>query len=116
MKHKEKRQEYARQYQNMSAKELSCFLGRKEIQFRRSTWLSEVLGHKTFSRGEILNKAYWRRISYDRGWGVLIFKKTKLQSLIGRQKSSRLCEDAKGLISRTKRALSMRRRMGFSAG
>ena len=36
MKHKEKRLEYAREYQNMTAKEKSCFLGRKEIQFRRS--------------------------------------------------------------------------------
>ena len=52
MKYKEKQMEYARLYQTMSAKEW-----RKEIQFRRSIWLSKVLARKNFSRRELLNKA-----------------------------------------------------------
>ena len=44
MKHKEKRLEYACQYQIMSVKKW-----RKEIQFRWSQWLSEVLACKYFS-------------------------------------------------------------------
>ena len=41
----------------------SCFLGEKEIQSRRTRWLSR----KNFSRRELLNKARWRRISNDLG-------------------------------------------------
>ena len=43
----------------------SCFVGRKEIQFRRFRWLSEVLPRKTFSRRELLNKAWWSRNTYN---------------------------------------------------
>ena len=55
MKHKEKRLEY----KTMSTKEWqkSCFLRRKEIQFRRSRWLSEVLARIIFSKRELLKKA-----------------------------------------------------------
>ena len=48
MKHKEKRLEYARQYQTMSAKEW-----RKVVQFRRSRWFLEVLARKNISRVKI---------------------------------------------------------------
>ena len=57
MKDKRKRLEYAHQYQTISAKmSKSCFLQQKEIQFRWSRWLSEVLARKKFSRRELLNK------------------------------------------------------------
>ena len=36
----------------------SCFLRRKEIQFRWYRWLSEVLARRSFSRKELLNKAW----------------------------------------------------------
>ena len=52
MKCKEKRLEYIYQYQTISAKNgEGCFLGRKEIQFIQSRWLSEVLaGKKIFQK------------------------------------------------------------------
>ena len=45
----------------------SCFLEWKKIEIRRSSWLSKVLARKKISRRELLNKPYWRRISYDLG-------------------------------------------------
>ena len=69
MKHKEKRLEYTHQYQTMSAKEWwkVVFLGEKKFNLDRPDVLSEVLAGKKISRRELLNKAQWRRISYD--WG-----------------------------------------------
>ena len=73
MKHKEKRMEYARQYQTVNAKE--CFLGRKEIQFRdgpdgfQKNWLAIHFPKR------IIQKALLGRISYDLG-GLLISRKT----------------------------------------
>ena len=55
MKYKEKRLEYARQYQTMNVE--NCFLRRKEIQFRQSKWFSEVLARKKISSRELLYKA-----------------------------------------------------------
>ena len=67
----------------------SCFLGQKEIQFRWSRWLSEVLACKTFSRRELLNKAQWRRISYHGGkGGFTSLWKLKLLFVSGQQKAA----------------------------
>ena len=110
-KHKEKQLEYAHQYQTMRMAK-SCFLGQKEIQFRWSRWLSEVMACKKFSRRELLNKAQWRRISYDLG-ALLIFRKTTVCQWS--TKSSWLQEDTKWFISCTRRVSSMWRRMDFSA-
>ena len=63
----------------------SCFLGQKEIQFRWSRWLSEVLACKKFSRRELLLKALWRRISYDLG---AFLSSGKLQFFSGQQKAA----------------------------
>ena len=82
MNHKEKRLEYARQYQSMKAK--SCLLGRKEIQFRRSRWLSEVLARK---KNPEENCSTRRRISYDLG-AFLSSGKLKLQFVSGRKKAA----------------------------
>ena len=59
MKNKEKRLEYARQYQNMSASEWwkVDFSDENKIHFKRSRWISEVLAHKKISRRELFNKS-----------------------------------------------------------
>ena len=50
IKHKEKRLEYASQYQKKVLKNGDFFFSdEKKIQFRQSTWLSEVLAYKKFS-------------------------------------------------------------------
>ena len=48
------------------------------------------MARKQYSRRELPNKAWWRRISYDlrRGGGVLISGKLKLQFACGRQKEA----------------------------
>ena len=63
----------------------SCFLGQKEIQFRPSRWLSEVLAHKKISRRELLKKASQRRISYEQRSHL---QGLKLQFVSGRQKAA----------------------------
>ena len=77
MKHKEKRLEYALQYQTLSAKEWQkvVFLDKKKFNLDSQDGFQKYW-HTKFSRRELLNKAWWRRISYDRGGGLLIFRKT----------------------------------------
>ena len=66
----------------------SCFLKWKEIQFRWSRWLSEGLVCKIFSWRELLNKAEWRRISYDLEGVFSSSAKLKLQFVSGQQKAA----------------------------
>ena len=67
--------------------------------------------HK-ISRRELLNKALWRRISYDLR-GHLIVRKALATICQWSTKSSRLCEDTKWFISRTRSVSSMKRRKIF---
>ena len=80
---------------------------RKEIQFRQSRWLSEVLARKKISRRDLLNKAYGRRIYYDlkAGRGFLSSGKLKLKFVSDR--------DAKLFIFQTRRSSTIYRRMDF---
>ena len=88
MKCKDKQLKYACQYQTMSAKEWRCFLGGKEIQFRWSRWLSEVLACKKFSGRELLNKAKWRGGSLTISEAFLSSGKLEVQFVSGWQKAA----------------------------
>ena len=90
MKYKEKRLEYARQYQIMSAKEWRKVVFSDEPKFKmafRSTGTQKIFQKRTTQQG-ITEKDLLLS-----GWGILIFSKIKIcQWSI---KSSRLWEDAK---------------------
>ena len=50
----------------------SCFLGRKEIQFRWSTWLSEILARKNFTEENYSTR-------HNRGRSLAIWGPFRLQ-------------------------------------
>ena len=72
----------------------SCFIGRKEIQFRLFRSLSEVQKN---SRRKLLNNALWRRISYDLGGGFSSFGKLRLKFVSSRQKATDYMKMLNGL-------------------
>ena len=86
MKHKEKRPEYARIYQTMSAKDCRTivFSGRKKFNFGPDSFQKYWHANKN-SRRELLNKTYWKRISHEL---LLIFRKTLTKIVSGRQKTA----------------------------
>ena len=67
----------------------SCFLRRREIQFRRSRWLSEVLAHKKNFHKRITQQGIVDEDLLWSGGGVFhIQKKLRLQFVSGRQKAA----------------------------
>ena len=126
MKHKEKRLEYASQYQSMSAKEWRKVFFSDEKKFNLDG--QEILARNNFSEennstrhcGEgslMIWKDHKRSSSTKPCWVVVrtcfIFKKTSTTICQWSTKSSRLCEHAKWFISCTRRASSMWRRVDF---
>ena len=94
--------------------EKSCYLGRKGIQLRQS--LDSFQRYWHVKRFPEQNYSTRYRGEEDRLWfGVVLmmFRKNISYNLSLIDKSSRLCDDTKQLISRRGRTLSMWRRMGF---
>ena len=115
MKHKEKQLEYARQYQTMSAREWRNVVSSDEKKFV----LNGLDGFQRYWHAQNFPKENYSARHSRRGslmiWGC--FSSSGKQTTIFHwlTKSNRLYGDPKWFISRTRRVLSIWRRMDFSA-